>query len=254
MILRGLAKNLKEQNWMAIGIEFVLLIAGVFLGIQVANWNEGRKSREQERELLQRLKVEITENIASAKEKQRFFDKVYDSANRTYKFLGDDASCESDCWNRVVDIFYASQWRDLRPTRDAYDELERLGLPSDTRVKLALTNYFGLYESMVTVTSQLPEFRTIVRSTIPPETQLQLWRNCHRIEGMTETLAAKCPAAMDELESRVFLEQIRSNPALRPGLAYWMSTVALIEPALEQQITAAQAVIVSINTELGAEQ
>ena len=35
MILRGLAKNLKEQNWMAIGIEFVLLIAGVFLGIQV---------------------------------------------------------------------------------------------------------------------------------------------------------------------------------------------------------------------------
>ena len=42
MILRGLAKSLKEQNWTAIAVEFVLLVLGVFLGIQVANWNEDR--------------------------------------------------------------------------------------------------------------------------------------------------------------------------------------------------------------------
>jgi hypothetical protein len=37
MILRRLAQSLREQNWTAIGIEFVLLVLGVFLGIQVAN-------------------------------------------------------------------------------------------------------------------------------------------------------------------------------------------------------------------------
>ena len=39
MILRRLAQSLKEQNWTAITIEFVLLVLGVFLGIQAANWN-----------------------------------------------------------------------------------------------------------------------------------------------------------------------------------------------------------------------
>lgn len=37
MILRRLSQSLKEQNWMGIVIEFILLVAGVFLGIQVAN-------------------------------------------------------------------------------------------------------------------------------------------------------------------------------------------------------------------------
>ena len=40
MILRRFAEALKQQNWAAIAIEFVLLVLGVFLGIQVANWNE----------------------------------------------------------------------------------------------------------------------------------------------------------------------------------------------------------------------
>ncbi len=33
MILRQLAQHLKEQEWTAIIIEFVLLVVGVFLGI-----------------------------------------------------------------------------------------------------------------------------------------------------------------------------------------------------------------------------
>ena len=42
MILRRFSESLKEQNWTAILIEFVLLVVGVFLGIQVSNWNEAR--------------------------------------------------------------------------------------------------------------------------------------------------------------------------------------------------------------------
>jgi hypothetical protein len=47
MILRRLSQSLKEQNWMAIAIEFVLLVLGVFLGIQVANWNAERETRQK---------------------------------------------------------------------------------------------------------------------------------------------------------------------------------------------------------------
>ena len=48
MILRHLAGRLKQQDWIAVGIEFVLVVVGVFLGIQVANWNGDRRERALE--------------------------------------------------------------------------------------------------------------------------------------------------------------------------------------------------------------
>jgi hypothetical protein len=63
MILRRLAQNLREQNWTAITIEFVLLVAGVFLGIQVANWNEARAERQLEQATLSRLLEDYREIV-----------------------------------------------------------------------------------------------------------------------------------------------------------------------------------------------
>lgn len=64
MILRRLAQNLKQQNWTAIWIEFVLLVAGVFMGIQVSNWNEARADRAAYEAALGRLGEEIDTNLA----------------------------------------------------------------------------------------------------------------------------------------------------------------------------------------------
>ncbi len=46
MILRRLSQSLKEQNWMAICIEFVLLVVGVFLGIQHRSPGHASSTRE----------------------------------------------------------------------------------------------------------------------------------------------------------------------------------------------------------------
>ena len=40
MLLHRFARSLKDQNWTAIAVEFLLLVLGVFLGIQVSNWNQ----------------------------------------------------------------------------------------------------------------------------------------------------------------------------------------------------------------------
>lgn len=44
MILRRVIEHVKAQNWTAIAIDFVIVVAGVFLGIQVANWNDARSN------------------------------------------------------------------------------------------------------------------------------------------------------------------------------------------------------------------
>jgi large-conductance mechanosensitive channel len=38
-----------EQNWLAVFIDFVIVVIGVFIGIQVANWNDERLNRREGR-------------------------------------------------------------------------------------------------------------------------------------------------------------------------------------------------------------
>ena len=63
MLLRRLSQSLKDQNWTAISIEFVLLVLGVFLGIQVANWNSERENRLRERTYLATLAEDIRSDV-----------------------------------------------------------------------------------------------------------------------------------------------------------------------------------------------
>jgi hypothetical protein len=45
MILRRITEHVKAQNWFAVAIDFVIVVIGVFIGIQVSNWNEARIER-----------------------------------------------------------------------------------------------------------------------------------------------------------------------------------------------------------------
>ena len=48
MILRRITEHVKAQNWFAVAIDFVIVVGGVFIGIQVSNWNEARSERAKE--------------------------------------------------------------------------------------------------------------------------------------------------------------------------------------------------------------
>lgn len=59
MLLRRITKHVKDQNWFAVGIDFVIVVIGVFIGIQVANWNEVRQERQLEQTILERMHDEV---------------------------------------------------------------------------------------------------------------------------------------------------------------------------------------------------
>ena len=47
MFFRKISKQLKEQDWTAIWIDLVIVVVGVYLGIQVDNWNEARNDLDR---------------------------------------------------------------------------------------------------------------------------------------------------------------------------------------------------------------
>ena len=76
MILRRLSQSLKEQNWAAIWIEFILLVAGVFLGIQVANWNATRVDEVRAKAYLERIKDNLNTDLQSIQRRDVFWRQV----------------------------------------------------------------------------------------------------------------------------------------------------------------------------------
>lgn len=63
MILRRIAENVKAQNWSAVGIEFVIVVVGVFVGLQAQEWSTARADRIAERAAIERLIVEYKLNL-----------------------------------------------------------------------------------------------------------------------------------------------------------------------------------------------
>ncbi|MBL4870815.1 MAG: hypothetical protein JKX72_07665 [Robiginitomaculum sp.] len=45
MILRRVIKHVRNQEWTAILIDFLIVVIGVFVGLQVSNWSVARATQ-----------------------------------------------------------------------------------------------------------------------------------------------------------------------------------------------------------------
>ncbi len=89
MILRRLSQSLKEQNWTAITIEFILLVSGVFLGIQVSNWNQTQKDDQSSRAIIENLYTDYTEIGAEGQKNKIQLDAASQSIEEALSLMRD---------------------------------------------------------------------------------------------------------------------------------------------------------------------
>lgn len=68
MLLRHVSQHVRSQNWFAVLVDFVIVVFGVFVGLQVQDWNDARKERLEEHVLLDRLHIETQALLKSHQE------------------------------------------------------------------------------------------------------------------------------------------------------------------------------------------
>lgn len=61
MILRSITKHVRDQNWFAIFLDFLIVVIGIFVGLQVTEWNERRQALDREYEYLTRLDEDLVD-------------------------------------------------------------------------------------------------------------------------------------------------------------------------------------------------
>ena len=198
MILRRLAQNLKQQNWTAIWIEFILLVSGVFLGIQVANWNESRKESIQELADLKNLAQDIRSDILEIDE------TIAISTWRMFVHVP-KIPTYTDIDNKSVGLVYVNI-RTIDGNRSTYDTIINTGgirLIKDAKLLEQIQNYYVAVDEI-------------------KDTEIYLQANC---ESAREALHEAGISPVDRKNLAELSEVIARNPkALASSKTVWGST------------------------------
>ncbi|MFC6196498.1 hypothetical protein [Ponticaulis profundi] len=93
MILQRLATSIRKQDWFAVVIETLIVVMGVFLGIQLGNWNAARLNQNEAQTVKERLQSE-TEAVLSELENYTAFHRAnYLETFGLIKWMEDEARC-----------------------------------------------------------------------------------------------------------------------------------------------------------------
>ena len=80
--------HVKAQNWTAIALDFVFVVVGVFVGLQVANWNDARSDIKLERDYLTRLAADMEVSFSKFSETAEVYKKR-ESTSAELAYVGD---------------------------------------------------------------------------------------------------------------------------------------------------------------------
>ncbi len=253
MLLRRVIEHVKAQNWFAVCLDFIIVVIGVFLGIQIGNWNEDRIFENRERQLLVELRAEISEGIEVAGVWQQFLGDVYEAGARSIDFIDTDQQCTEECWGRIIDFFHASQFISLDLDRTVFNEMQRNGWPSSRAVESAVTAYYTQGAGIAGNLNERPAYRTLIRELIPHTMLDVLWEGCHDVERGIESLSRDCTYESSPGELRAVVDTIRTNPRVKTTLNHWTSMNKTMGPYLDGAGEAGREAMTAIDIELGKE-
>lgn len=137
MILRSVMKHVRDQNWFAVFLDFLIVVVGVFIGIQVANWNDVRVDARQQQIYLDRLHADFSAIDNRLSEHFDIYERMIEGAEYVLYLLrmsgSDFDAVEIDVDRLATAINALAQQRVPPPSSATYLEMLSEGHLSMTR-------------------------------------------------------------------------------------------------------------------------
>ncbi len=227
MLLRRVIRHVKRQEWTAIGIDFVIVVVGVFVGIQVANWNEARVDDTRAQAYLARIRVNLEGDLRSIHLREEFWRKVIDYGNAATRYAETGELVDGSAWKTVLAFYQASQIWQWVTADSTYQEMRsggELGLIRDQQLRDALSQYYLENGSGTAYLFMLqPEYRKIVRGLTPQVVADHIWAKCWQQPRPSEQYLFDCDAPISEAQAQAVLDGYMQDPRLLPELRFWVA-------------------------------
>ena len=144
MILRRLTTAFRKQDWFTVGVETLIVVFGVFIGLQVNNWNEARGDRADELKFLERLHPDIVRvEESSARVRERRIGVIDDLRSATEVIFGvaaRDQLTQAECMALATSHYYNINVLSL-PSVVELENAGRVSIIRDTALRTALVEY-----------------------------------------------------------------------------------------------------------------
>jgi hypothetical protein len=229
MILRRLTANFRRQDWTAVAVELVIVVLGVFIGLQAQDWATAHAEQQRADVLLQQLRGDLADERFTVKQ---FLD--YEQVTAAYtriaiKGLESPGSVDPQTW--VASAYQASQILTPQSNRATFDEMKSTGaidLIRNAKLRAMLINYYGFDWSQTSNIEARAPYRELVRSVLPYGIQKAIKAACgdrNEIVGgqFVTRLPKTCHIDVPAADIERAAESLRATPGLLPAVTYQLS-------------------------------
>jgi hypothetical protein len=225
LVVRRIIESFTSRNFSIFAVELFIVIVGVFIGIQVSNWNDARLDQIRAHAYLERILADLNADISNYRDRLEFWESVsrYGSVGLEYANSGSMEGLSK--WDVLLAFFQASQLAEFYTTRSTYDELKsggELGLITNLELREALAHYYTSADNPVL--SERPAYREHIRGLIPLYVQNYIWEECYWSNGGNQRLL-DCESPLEPDEAAKLIEVISRDEQLIFEMRYWMSAM-----------------------------
>lgn len=251
MIPRRIAEAIASQNWFVVFIEVMVVVVGIFIGLQVDDWNEVRKERIEERAYLERLQAdfaahreELTFAIGLTVVRLKQIDML-EAGIRSF----DIAAENSDRFITAVEKVAWASYLPLEP--NTYAELLSTGrmtlLHSRELRDLLITFYGGIvrWEPILNATDQRGAYRRAAAGLLKKEYLVAIEEGAEKAEWPDDNIGAT-PA-----EATVIAQGLAGRADAIKWLPSMYQYHVLARQVIQVHLDKADAVLAEIENNLG---
>jgi len=257
MILRRIAQNLKQQHWTGVLIELVIVVLGVFLGLQAQEWANARAEQHRADVLFQQERGDLDNEKVGLEANKAYLETVAGYARTAAQGLQAPDSVDADTW--VASVYQATQSFTSSSNRATFDEMESTGaidLIRNARMRVLLVNYYSFrWANSDIATAQAP-YRQLVRSVLPFKLQKAIKASCgDQVEFVGHLLIMRLPKTchidLAPTDIARAAATLRATRGLQEDLNYQSSIIESKLEMLEQQQQQLDLVIAQTQEERG---
>jgi len=240
MILRQLVNAIRQENWFTVFLEILIVVSGIFIGLQVDDWNDLRKDRLDEQHYLNRLHDEIlnAEKLSARLLNRRIKQQtsVFDLLDTVFDANGQSSLTDPQCFaigtlhyfNIVVSGLSAAEELTASGRMHILRDKElRAALGSLKQAQDATNTYIRIqYLASINLTHAYPHLIS-VRAYFDHAEQEVSTRTVCDLPGMRDD-----PAFLNDLSTNADVY----DAYVRDGLSPWAEQMRLVHQLIDENL------------------
>ena len=232
MVIRRIREHVAAHNWFAVAIDLAIVVLGVLIATQVANWNDGRLEAAKARSYHSRLLDELDFNARQFDAQIDYYREVRGHGLAALAML--DGRQPGSPRDFLIHAYQLSQIDINAPKSYIYGEMTSAGLVDllgdETTQAVASDYYLTLATNDRTLKDIFP-YRSTIRSVMPFTIQKIIRVRCgdqnllHRGRIVGIVLPRDCPVAIPAADGAAAMRSIVATPRLREEMTRYVASI-----------------------------